>query len=129
MASITFETIMMLLHVKETFERRNDPRYWTGWISYGKEDHRKVTVKKVSMDLHGIQFEIDDNANTIDLKGAPNVSNLSHTAVYLNGKQDAEAEMVFALKPTLGDLTRFEFDFRPVMLGEQQVRFNMLYDP
>jgi len=126
MALISFSSILSLLHTGDLFSRRSDAQYWGGWIS-GDGNDRKVKVTDVSLDEHGLDLEIVDGATTYRLQAVP--TGISHSKVFLDDKEVEGAAMVFAPKPSIGNLTRYAFDFRPVTLNGNPARFNMRYDP
>jgi hypothetical protein len=129
MPTISFDTIISILRTAagEVWSRRNDEKYWSGWFSDGESG--KLTVKKVSLEASGLTVEVQDEGGTSHtLKAVPTTS--SRAAIYYNGAVDPDARLVFDVKGTIPNPTRFAFDFRPVNLGNgKTVRFNLRYDP
>ncbi len=126
MAFVSWETIMGLLHAGEVFKRRNDPQYWNGWVDDNGQT-RQLTVTNVHLDESGLELKIKDAASTYDLKAVP--KDATHTKVFFQGAEIKGGAMVFALKGSLGNPTRFGFDFRPIPMSGHNARFNMRYDP
>ena len=126
MAQISLDSILGFFPAGDIFSRRNDVKYWSGWVSQDGPD-RKVKVTAVSFEENGLELSLDDNGTTHKLKAVP--KDESHTAVSFDDAAVAGASLVFALKGTLLNPTRFGFDFRPIPLNGNPARFNMRYDP
>jgi hypothetical protein len=110
----------------DVFAKRNDAKYWSGWVK-GDGPTRTLKVTAVSFDEQGLELVIEDNGTEIKLAAVP--TDTSHTKVLLNDELVEGAAMVFAPKPSLFNLTRYAFDFRPIPLGGKTLRFETRYDP
>jgi len=127
MAFISWSSIMALLGGPDVFSRRNDVHYWSGWVEEDGKT-RKLKVTQVSLDESGLDVTIKEGEKPdLTLSAVP--GNLSHTKVLVNEVLDPESSLIFAPKPSIFNLTRYAFDFRPVTLDGKEVRFNLRYDP
>jgi len=130
MAFISIETILGLIPVGDSITRRNDPQYWSGWISAENNSgvpRRPLTVSAVRFDVNGLELTVKDEATTYKLKAIPRDS--SHTTVSLNDAVVADAALVFSFRGTIFNPSRYGFDFRPILIDGGMARFNMRYDP
>ncbi len=126
MAFVSWDTIMGVLHPTDVFKRRNDPQYWSGWVD-DQGQTRQLSVTAVHLDEGGLELKIKDAAATYELKAVP--KDATHTRVFFQGNEVKGGAMVFALKGSFGNPTRFGFDFRPIPINGHSARFNMRYDP
>lgn len=93
------------------------------WKAEVEDTHDKLTVTKVFINEHGIQFSVSGDPNGVTLIHAtPNLAHLKYMDVEVNGKLDPNARMAFRLtgqplKPVIVILT-----FRPI--GGHRYRFD-----
>ena len=124
MATIGLSTILAVLG--DSWQKRNNKELWSGWLSGGKTG--KVTVEEVSFEENELFIKIKlKDGGVVSLKAVPDT--LNSTNVTVEGDGDEGYSLVFALKPSLGDLTRFAFDFRRPKAPATAVRYNLRFDP
>lgn len=127
MAQIPWKTILTIIEdaIKQTFDRRNEPQYW--WANFKPEDgsHETVAkVKNVRMEATtGLRLELEKGDATIVLEARP--SSLSKSKIYVGGKLDVDASMVFDVK----NQSRFAFDFKNVTIDGEDYRIDTRLDP
>lgn len=127
MSAITMEAILQVLNLAGALNARNDKQFWKGGIETSGEPNRPLTVTAVSLEITGLHLTVQDGDKEIKLADLP--LNATHTKVLVNGERDVDAAMVFAVKGSPGNPTRFAFDFRRVTLEGKDHRLNFRYDP
>ncbi|RYD76605.1 MAG: hypothetical protein EOP84_16650, partial [Verrucomicrobiaceae bacterium] len=72
MAVISLSSIISIVSggVGDAFSRRNDAKYWSGWIE-GDGPTRKLTVTAVSLDESGLELVVDDGGTQISVAAVP----------------------------------------------------------
>ena len=127
MSVITLEAIMHVLDLASSLSKRNDKQFWKVGIETPGEPNRSATVTAVSLEITGLHLTIQDGDKEIKLADLP--STATRTKVLVNDEPDPDAAMVFDIKASPGNPSRFAFDFRRVTLDGKDHRFNFRYDP
>ncbi len=84
-------------------------------------------MTEVSFDEQGLELTIDDNGTEIKLAAVP--ADISHMKVLLNDNLVEGAVLVFEPKPSIGNWSRYAFDFRLISRDGKTLRFETRYDP
>lgn len=127
MAAITLGAILQVLDVASSLSKRNDKQFWKVGIETPGEPNRAAIVTAVSLEPNGLHLTVQDGATEIKLADVP--STATRTKVLVNGELDPDAAMVFDIKTSPANPTRFAFDFRRVTIDDKDHRFNFRYDP
>lgn len=129
MPFVTIGSILNVLKIAagSTLERRNDPKYWSVDIEPSGGNKRKGKVTGVSFEATDLTLTVDDAGTERTLTAHP--VSASKTKVLVDGDWDSDAVLVFDPKPSLGNPTRYAFDFKRVTIDGEDHRFNFRYDP
>ena len=126
MAQISLASILSILDIPGGLAKRNDIQFWSGWLSDGASG--KVTVTSVEVEETGLAVEMNLPDGT-QLKVAALPHDLHGTEVLINDVPAPHTSLIFQPKPSIGNLSRFAFDFRPIAGTGHAYRLNLRFDP
>ena len=131
MPQIPWNTLVKMLRdaLKADFDRADDPKYWSAVLK--PEDggaETKALVKEARLDAaKGLRLALEADGKPIVLEATP--SSASQSRVKVDGALDPDARLVFALKGSFGNPTRYAFDFKNVTLDGEDLRVDTRFDP
>ncbi len=75
-----------------------------------------------------VSFKGEDGAD-VEINVAAKHHSTSKAKVLVNGELDADAALIFAFKGSIGNPTRWAFDFKNVTVEGEDYRINLRFDP